>query len=111
VKNKIIPVLSLCFLMGIFTLPVLAQDITMYEGDIDENVIAGWIETIADWIFTILVAVAVIMVLLAGFKWMISGGNEDDVATARKMLIWALIGVAIAILAKALVYMVDNLLF
>jgi hypothetical protein len=109
VKNKIIPVLSLCFLVGISALSVLAADLEPYEGEIDEDVIVGWINTIANWIFAILIAVAVIMLLLAGFKWMTSGGNEDDVAMARKMLIWALVGVAIALMSKALVGMVGNI--
>lgn len=46
--------------------------------------------------------IAVIIVLIAGFKWMTAGGNEDKVADARKMLVAGLIGLAIVLSAWAI---------
>lgn len=38
---------------------------------------------------------AVIIILYAGFKWMLSGGSEDKISEAKKMLIAGLIGLII----------------
>lgn len=51
---------------------------------------------------------AVIIVLYAGFKWMTSGGNEETVGDAKKMLIAGLIGLVIIIFAYAIANFVIN---
>jgi hypothetical protein len=45
---------------------------------------------------------AVIIILYAGFKWMTSGGSEDKVGDAKKMLIAGLIGLVIILAAYIL---------
>lgn len=42
---------------------------------------------------------AVIIILYAGFKWMTASGNEDQVGEARKMLLQAVIGLVIVMIA------------
>jgi len=34
----------------------------------------------------------VVMIMVAGFKWMLSGGNEDKIGEAKKMLVHTIIG-------------------
>ncbi len=46
---------------------------------------------------------AVIIVLYAGFKWMLSGGSEEKIGDAKKMLIAGLIGLVIIIFAYIIV--------
>lgn len=43
---------------------------------------------------------AVIMIIIAGFKYITSNGNTESVASAKSTLIYALIGIAIAVLAQ-----------
>ena len=38
---------------------------------------------------------AVIVILIGGFKWMTAGGNEDQVAEAKKIIISGIIGLVI----------------
>jgi len=45
---------------------------------------------------------AVIIVFYAGFKWMTSGGNEDQVSDAKKMLVAGLIGLVIILFSYAI---------
>lgn len=47
---------------------------------------------------------AVIMVLIAGFKYITSGGDAGKVGSAKTTLIYALIGVGIAAIAQILVH-------
>lgn len=51
-------------------------------------------------------AVAVIMVILAGFKYITSGGDTNKVANAKSTLVYALIGVVVAAVAQFLVHFV-----
>lgn len=43
--------------------------------------------------------IAVVLILVAGFKWMTAGGNEDKVAEARKLMGAGVIGLVIILAA------------
>ncbi|MFY9462516.1 MAG: hypothetical protein WAP51_04940, partial [Candidatus Sungiibacteriota bacterium] len=57
------------------------------------NAIAGWFETI-------IFAIAIIMILVAAFQFLTAAGNEEKVSTARKSLMWGLVGIAVALFAR-----------
>jgi len=59
-----------------------------------------------NWLFGIVIALAAIMIVWAGYAYITSAGSEEKMKTALNTLIYALIGVAIALLAKGLIYMV-----
>lgn len=46
--------------------------------------------------------VAVIIILIGGFKWMTSGGNDDKVKSARKVMTSGIIGLVIVLSAFAI---------
>jgi ABC-type Fe3+ transport system permease subunit len=52
--------------------------------------------------------ISVIMLLVAGIKFVTAGGDSNSVQSARNTLIYALIGVFIAVLAQVLVREVLN---
>jgi hypothetical protein len=66
-------------------------------------------QVIANWIFTILLILAVIYILLAAFKYLTSEGNSEKITSAHRMLIYALVAVAVAFLAKGLIFVVQSL--
>lgn len=52
---------------------------------------------------------AIIVILVGGFKWMTSGGNEEKVAGARQMIVAGIIGLAIILASFAIVqFIVTN---
>ena len=57
------------------------------------NSVVGWFETIV-------FAIAIIMILVAAFQFLTAAGNEEKVSTARKSLIWGLVGIAVALFAR-----------
>jgi len=61
---------------------------------------------ITNWIFTFLIAVVVIMVLVAGYMFVTAGGNPDQQAKARTVLIYALIGFAVGMIARGIIALV-----
>lgn len=52
--------------------------------------------------------VAVLYIVIGGFRYMTSAGNEEQAKGGRKTVINALVGLAIIILAYALVSIVNN---
>lgn len=67
------------------------------------NVISGFLGTIA--------IVAVIFIIVGGVQMILAFGNEEAVGKAKKTLIWAFIGLAIAILSVAMVRIISNINF
>ena len=63
------------------------------------------------YILSFLGILAVIIVLYAGFKWMFSGGNEETISEAKRMLIAGLIGLVIILLAYAIANFVITLIY
>ncbi|MGC8651170.1 MAG: hypothetical protein ACP5RX_00935 [Minisyncoccia bacterium] len=107
--KKIILTLSLCALLGV-SLIALAD----YNGGAPEMPkipITLWgqnsiITTISNWFFGIVVTIAAIMLIQAAFTYVTSSGNEDKIKSALNTVIYALVGVGVAVLAKGLIYLI-----
>ena len=80
---------------GFSALPLVALAQPRSVGDVINilNAVVGWFETIV-------FAIAIIMILVAAFQFLTAAGNEEKVATARKSLVWGLIGIAVALFAR-----------
>lgn len=50
--------------------------------------------------------IAVIMIIIAGIRFTTSGGDSNAVSGAKTSLVYALIGIAVAVLAQVLVHFV-----
>lgn len=73
----------------------------------------GFIQIIldlTDWLFIILLVVSVIMIVLAGLQFITGGGDPAAISAARTKLIWAAVGIGVALLAKGIPSAVSNLL-
>jgi len=57
------------------------------------------IALIGNWVFAIFLAMSVIYIILAAFQFVTGGGDPAQVSGARQKLIYAAIGIAIALLA------------
>ena len=62
----------------------------------------------SNWVFAFVLISAVVVLLFGAVAFFTARGNEDQVASARRYVTYALVGVAIAVLAKALVYVVGS---
>lgn len=61
------------------------------------------VDNITNWLFAILIAVAAIFLIIAAFQFITAAGDEAKIKTARNYVLYALIGVVVAFIAKALV--------
>ena len=55
--------------------------------------------------------ISLVIILYAGFKWMTAGGNEENAAGARKILVSAVIGLVIILAAYSITRYVNTSLF
>lgn len=68
-----------------------------------DSKISDIIETVVR-IFTLIVgAASVIMIIFGGFRYITSGGDSSKVTSAKNTIMYALIGLVIAVLAQVLV--------
>lgn len=69
---------------------------------------AGVFSTISSVLLFIVGAIAVIMIVIGGLRYVISGGDASQVQSAKNTILYALVGVIVAILAYAAVNFVIN---
>jgi len=114
---------SLPFILGILPFTVLAQAGLPDTGPptgpaVPSQVptkgptsVLQWYDIFQDvigWIFVVAIVLGVLMLIIAGIMYMTAGGNQEKASKAVKMVMYALVGVAIAGLAWALVNVVGN---
>jgi hypothetical protein len=68
------------------------------------------INTVVDWIFIFLIAIAVALIAIAGFLWMTAAGDPEKQGQARNMIVGAVIGIVIAILARLVPALITGVL-
>lgn len=68
------------------------------------------LDTVLNWIFTIFIITAIIFIILAAFQFITGGGEPTKVKEAQKKLIWATVGIIVALLAKGFPSVIRNIL-
>jgi hypothetical protein len=133
-NKKIIGLLSLILIGGLFLAPVVLAAETAGSGtstgNTDTAPAAGGdivvtpqappvydadkalkiLPTVINYIFGFLLVIVVVMILIAGYMFVTGGGNPETIGKARNMLMYALIGLAIAVVARGLISLVGKLL-
>ena len=69
----------------------------------------GALDTIINVLFTVLVIVAVIFIILGAFALLTAQGDEDKIKTGRQQILYAVIAVVVALLARGIVDWVRGL--
>jgi len=68
------------------------------------------INTVINWAFAVLILGAVLVIVLAAYLFLTAAGDADKVAKARNYVLYALIAIVVAFLAKALISLVASML-
>jgi len=68
------------------------------------------IYTVTDWIFTVLIAVVGLMVLFGAFTLLTAAGAPEKVSSGRNYIIYAMVGMIVALFAKAIPSIVKAML-
>jgi len=65
---------------------------------------------IVNYVFGFAFGIAIVLIVWSGISWMTSGGDEIKITTARKNLLYGLVGIAIIIGVYTLIKIVAGLL-
>lgn len=116
-------VVAIAFVLGIgfLAVPQTAAAISLFpqgcEGQTSEvcksvakDDAQSTVVKIINTILLILGIVAVIMIIVGGFRYVISGGDASNVTAAKNTIMYAVIGLIVAVLAYAIVNFVLNAL-
>ena len=68
----------------------------------------GTLMTVFNLVVGVLAAIALLIIVLAGFKYVTSAGDAQGVASARKAIIYASVGLAVCASAWSMVRFVLN---
>lgn len=66
------------------------------------------LDTAASWFLTIIIGLSVIFILIGAFFFVAAGGDTDKVEKGKQYILWAAVGLAVALLAKAIVQVVET---
>jgi hypothetical protein len=92
--------------------PVAAFNLSMNDGATSARGVdqaaslfgsTGIFTTISNVMLFLVGAVSVIMVVIGGLRYVISGGNSASVGAAKNTILYAIVGLVIALLAYAIV--------
>ncbi|HET9174244.1 MAG TPA: pilin [Candidatus Saccharimonadales bacterium] len=72
------------------------------------NASSSQIQQILQIVFGIIAALAVLFVVIGGFRYVLSGGDPEDTKRAKATIMYALIGLVVAISAETIVSFVLN---
>lgn len=68
------------------------------------------IETAEDWFFIIFIITAGVLILYGAFLFLTAAGAPEKLTSARNVMIWAAIGVAIAFISKGIVKIIVQMM-
>lgn len=68
------------------------------------------LDSIASALITVAIPVAVIMIVYAGVRFLTSGGNQTAIASAKKTLLWTIVGLAIVLIGKGFMTLIQSVL-
>lgn len=99
-------------LTGLTSLPAYAFSLSLQDGanaakgnDQVTNIFgtSGVFSTITNVLLFLVGAISVLMIIIGGFRYVVSGGNSASVSAAKNTILYAVIGIIIAILAYAII--------
>lgn len=71
--------------------------------------IAKILDKVIDWILGLLLAIASLFILLAAYKFLTAGGNEDQIKEARNMIWYAVLALVVGLLSQFITYLVKTI--
>lgn len=72
------------------------------DGDCGMCCLLNGIYNITDWMFVILMAVSSLMIIWGAVLFTTSQGNTDNVTKARSLILFAAVGIAVALFSRAI---------
>lgn len=89
--------------------PIDAKSINLPTSKFDGKDLVDVLSGVIDWFVWLVSALAVIAIVYSGIMYMTAGGDETKAATAKKNLLWAILGIIIVFLSYAIIGIIHNI--
>lgn len=109
-KSLFIPILLIFLILPLGIAAVEPPPEEIPTGITSPTALLALIETVGNWLFSFLLVGAMIAIVVAAYQFITAAGSSEKVTSARNWVIYALAGVAVAVLSKGLVTFVRTLL-
>lgn len=118
-KKFVVSVGLALMVLGLYAAPVFAQlnagssdvsGIGIQDQGGPQNLtgVIGVVLSAVRWFYTIIFIVAVVMILLSAYTYVTSKGDPKKVGEAKQQLIYAIVGIVVALLSYAIVSVVKS---
>src|SRR3989344_9357629 len=67
------------------------------------------VKNITDWIFVLFLLLAVIFIIIGAMQFVTAGGKPESISEARQKIIWAAVGIIVALAARAIPAVLKNI--
>jgi len=101
-KNKIIFLINFLFFESIFSLHSLIASTTQWNNPAKAQTIQEIIDNILNFTVIIAIPIIVIFLIIAGLKFFSAQGNETQIKSAKKTILWTIVGTIILIGTKVI---------
>jgi hypothetical protein len=90
---------------GVLAAPAdeIGNGVQQAGGDDAGGDLPGFIQTVVNILLFLLGAVAVVMIVIGGIKYTTSNGDSSSVTSAKNTILYAVVGLVVAIMAYAIV--------
>lgn len=110
-KKIIVSVASALLLMGVAQVAFAAIDPgTIPAGPQTRDQLLVIIDNVINLVFTALIVFSVIYIIMAAFQFVSAGGDLAAVTQARQKLIYAIVGIIVALVAKGIPFVIRSVL-
>jgi len=108
---KIFKVFTVFFIFSLFCLiPNLVQADVTITNPITATSVEALVEGVTNFIFWVATALVPLMIVIGAFYFVTSAGNPRQIDTAKKIILYTLIGYAIILISKGLIIIVRDIL-
>ncbi len=93
----------------LLSLPIVVLAVE-FQNPLEYETFRDLIYAIIDFIFYIVVAIAPLMVIIGAFYILTAAGDPKKIGTGKNVIIYTLIGLAIILLARGLIAMIESVI-
>jgi uncharacterized membrane protein len=109
-NKKIVKISFLIISLGVLlaSLPVFAQKLVDPMGLSENKPIEDILFKVSQWVFGLASPLAILMGIWAALLFISAGGSPDKIKKGKETLTWAVIGLAVVLLANSMVSIIDK---
>lgn len=108
-KQRLLGLLTLVLVSSLIS-GAFAQAQIEFENPLEYETIEELIEAIVNFMLWVAIAITPLMVIIAAFYWLTSAGNQERIKTAKNIILWTCVGLALILFANGLISAIKYLL-